>query len=123
MTSRPRSSSGSPGGPSTRAPHPSDAPDGGAARGASSHAAIAAAATRTAMKNVALIVRRIYGGEGRGGPTRLDRHALLVEPGAHMVRRAAVELGARGHPQQVAGILVDLVAPEGQVGGHGDRHH
>ena len=53
----------------------------------------------------------------------LDRHALLVEPRPHVVRRVAVVLGADREAEDVAGVVADLVAPEREVGGHRDGHH
>ena len=59
---------------------------------------------------------------GRGRLVELD--AALGEQRADVVRRIAGELGAGGQREQLAGLLVDLVAAEGEVGrdGGGELH-
>src|SRR5215211_961194 len=45
-----------------------------------------------------------------------------LEPLRDGLRRVPVVLRARGHPQHVVGLLVDLVAPVREVDGHRGRH-
>ncbi len=53
-----------------------------------------------------------------------ELHAPLGEQSAHVVRGMAGELGAGGQREELAGLLVDLVAAEGEIGrdGGGELH-